>query len=313
MNKYNTYNPLTHRGYLPVRVLQYNVIDWLEKVAPDFLDDVKHEVENNGLNPGIKYHIEKSQITSSAYIDLNKGIHLYENYNQFLWTLCYSLLVIFDIGIKLPILLNKFQGSIDVENIFVKRSIALFNNGISLFSDYSDSVFYKLPNPENYNEFEKVYIEKANSIYVAALTFTLIHEFSHQYYGHLDHISFKDKAKTDELNSDDYAFDLIKHNFSNEKSFSYKVGIIAALTSLIFFDNSLKGGDEHPDPDERITKLLSQMDLNDVDNAWGIAGLAFILWSIHYTKKFELPKEASCFKELYDKILSNVSQIKRES
>lgn len=311
MNLYDTYNPLTHEGLLPIRVLPYNVIDWLEKVTPDFLDIVKYEIENNGLKPGIKYHIEKSRINTSAYIDDGKYIHLYENYNQFLWTLCYAMLVIFDRNIKIPILLKTFNGRLNVEDIFVKRAIALFKTGVSLYNEFSDGVFYELPNPEKFSEFEKIYIEKTNSIYVAALTFILIHEFSHQYYGHLDHLSSKDQSKKDEFNSDDYAFGLIKHNFGGEKGWSYRVGVIAALSSLIFFDHTLDGGDEHPDPDERLTKLLAKMELNDLSDEWGIASLSFILWSIHFNIKFELPKEVSCFKELYEKILENVAKIKK--
>ena len=313
MNKYDTYNPITHKGFLPIRVLPYNVIDWLEKVTPDFLKIVKYEVENNGLNPGIIYHLEKSTIDAIANIDKSKRIHLYENYNQFLWSLCYSLLVIFDRGIKLPILLKTFNGVMNVDDIFVKRAIALFNSGLSLFHDYSDFSFYELPNPEKFIEFEKDYIEKANSIYVAALTFILIHEFSHQYFGHLEYISKSDQSKKDELNSDDYALDLIKHNFHNEKGFSFRIGAIVALSSIIFFDDSLKGGDEHPDPDERIKNIIAKMSLNDLDDEWGIASLSFILWSIHYKRKFDLPKEVSCFKELFDKILLNVPLVKKSS
>ncbi len=313
MNSYDTYNPLTHKGYLPIRVLEYNIIDWFEKVKPDFLDDLKYEVENSGLNAGIKYHIEKSKITSSSYIDRNKSIHLYETYNQFLWTLCYALMVIFDKSIKLPVLMKTFSGRINVEDIFVKRAIAVFQTGVSLYKDYSDTVFYELPNPEKYAEFEKLYIEKTNSIYVAALTFILIHEYSHHYFGHLDQVSSKDQLKKDEFNSDDYAFGLIKQNFGSEKGWSFRVGVIAALTSIIFFDNSLEGGNEHPDPDERLSKILSQMELNDLSDESGIATLSFILWSIHYNIQFELPKEVSCFKELYEKILVNVAAIKRPS
>ena len=104
MRKYDNYNPATHNGYLPIRTLQHNLIDWFENVTPDFLQEIFYETEFNGLQKGIGYKIERQPITESSEITPQRKIWLYENYNQFLWTVSYSLIVLFDEGIQIPIL-----------------------------------------------------------------------------------------------------------------------------------------------------------------------------------------------------------------
>ena len=232
MRIYDNYNPATHFGNLPVRVLQHNIISWFENISPDFLDEAQYEIESNGLKKGIAYNIDKLPITVSAEINSDKTILLYENYNQFLWAVCYSLIVLFDEGIQIPILTGKYNGIIDYDNIHIRRAISTFKEGFNLFKSYNDFVFFELPNPEKYNEYEKEYIEKANGLFCAAMTFTMLHEFGHQYYGHLESNPTLEDSKNDELNADDFAFDKFEMKFTSEYSSTLKLGIIASLVSL---------------------------------------------------------------------------------
>ncbi len=311
MKQFDFYNPLTHKGFLPIRVLAYNALDWFENISIDFKTEILEEIKYSGLQPGIEYRIETTPIHTSAEITPENKIILYENFNQFLWCLCYSLITLFDESIHKPTLQGKYDGKFNLENPYVRRSIDVFNNGFSLFKAYRETVFFSLPNPEKYNEFDKFYIEKANGVYTAAMAFFLLHEFGHQYYKHPEYIPESNvQSKNEELSADEYAFDKMKSQFNEEKGYTNKCGIISGLTSLIFFDKTLSGGANHPDPDSRIKKLIEGMELNELDNLWGIASLSFRLWAIQYNINWELPKKVQNYKELFYISLNKVNEIK---
>ncbi len=310
MRKFDNYNPATRNGNLPIRSLQHNLIDWFENVTPDFIQEIFYETESNGLQKGIGYKIERQPITVSSEITTQRKIWMYENYNQFLWAVSYSLIVLFDEGIQIPILTGRYNGKIDYDNILIRRAIAVFKEGFNLFRNYCDWVFFDLPNPEKFIEYEKAYIEKANGIFCAAMTFTLLHEFGHQYFGHLDVYSSPEESKRDEFNADDFAYDKFATKFDTKDATTLKLGAIVALVSLAFFDDTIQGGDEHPGPDQRITAQLQKMNLDEKDNLWGVASLAFRLWSIAFNKPFDFPTEVENYKELFDLTIQTINDYK---
>ena len=310
MRKFDFYNPATHIGELPVRVLQYNFIEWFENITPDFKDEVKGEIDFNGLKAGIKYHIEKSHITECACINTNSQIELYENFNQYLWCICYSLFVLFDESIQKPMLAGKYTGKFDFNNPFVRRAVDIFSNGFDLLNTYKDWQFFQFPNPEKYNEYDKQYIEKANGVYTAAMTFILLHEFAHQYYGHLDYYPTSDESKKDECTADDYAIEKISYNFSSDRGATFKFGIVAGISSLIMLDKSLSGGDTHPDTDERLKIAIEKLKLEELDNLWGIASLTFRLWAIKYSIELDYPPVIDSYKHLFELTLEKIGKKK---
>ena len=310
MKQYDFYNPETHHGFLPVRVLQHNIIDWFENVAPDIMEEMIGETTYHGMQRAITYKIAREPIDIACEITPQKQIVMYENYNQFLWSICYSLIVLFDETIQIPILTGSYTGDIDYDNIYIRRAIALFKEGFNLFSSFNDYVFYDLPNPERYNEYEKRYIEKANGVYVSAMTFMLVHEFGHQYYGHLDINSDSEESKKDEFVVDDYAYDKISTKFGTSYDLTYKIGLVAALSALYFFDDTLQGGYYHPDPDLRLKRQLDKMGLSDLDNIWGLASLAFRFWIIVYNKSIEMPIQINNYRNLFELTLSQIQEIK---
>jgi len=313
MRQYDFYNPATHHGFLPVRVLQHNLIDWFEKAAPGILEEMIGETEFNGMQKAISYKIDRTIITDACEITPQKQIVMCENFNQFLWSTCYSLIVLFDEAIQIPILEKKYDGTIDYDNIHIKRATKLFKEGFNLFQYFNDHVFFDLPNPEKYIECEKKYIEKSNGVFVAAMTFILLHEFGHQYYGHLDYEPTQSESKNDEYVVDDYAYEKIATKFGTRYEATFKIGLVAALTSIYFFDDTLKGGDCHPDPDSRLKRQLDKMELSDRDNLWGIASLSFRLWTVAYNKTIVLPKQIENYKELFNITIEKIKEIKKTS
>lgn len=304
--EYNFYNQEIHKGELPVRVLPYNYIDWFQNVAPDFLEELKSEIEHNDLNPGLKYYVNREKITETAGISSTSEIELNENFNQYLWCICYSLLVMFVEGIEKPMHAGTYNGLFDGTNPFVQCANSVFNAGFDLLSTYKDKEFFELPNPEKYDEVDKGYIEMANGIFTAAMTFVLLHEYAHHLYGHTKFPSTSEESIKEEFAADEFAIDKIAHNFSADTAHVYKFGIIAGISSLIIMDKSLSGGDTHPDNDIRLKVAIEKMNLEDLDLLWGIASLTFTFWSTKHNIKLDLPPIVDNFKHLFDLTLESV-------
>ncbi len=310
MKQYDFYNPTTHKGYLPVRVLQFNFLEWFENISPDFKEEAKNEIDFNGLKTGLVYHFDNAPIRECACINNIRQIEIYENFNQYLWCICYSLLVLFDESIQKPMIASNYTGKLDFNNLFVRRAVDVFNNGFDLLTTYKSRQFIQLPNPEKFNEYDKAYVEKTNGVFTAAMTFILLHEFAHQYYGHLDYRPTSEESKKDEFAADEYAICKISYNFSSERKTTFKFGILAGLCSLIILDKSLSGGDTHPDTDDRIKVAMERLNLEELDNMWGIASLAFKLWANKYHIDLDLPPNVDSYKHLFKLTLEKVEEMK---
>lgn len=292
-------------GIMPVRVLSFTYVQWFIEIDASFKEDFETEIDINDFKNYLTYKIEEKPIDIVAELSNKNEIILYENYNQFLWDLNYSLIVIFEEGIHKPTLEGSFDGHI-VENIFTKESFELFFYAMSLLKNYSLKKDYRLPNPEKYTHGRKEYIEKCNGTFSSAMVFILLHEFAHQYYGHTQ-VAHEKKF---ELDADDYAFDYLSKHFEGEKGVTMQLGIVIGLSSLIFLDNSMSGGEEHPDPDSRLRRLLERMELDPTSNLWWIASLSFIMWGNYYKRKISLPGVIEDSKTLFDKIIEEVHFLK---
>ena len=119
---YDFYNYQIHKGYLPIRVLSHNFAEWFFNISPDFKAEFNFEVISNNLIEKITVNIIKSNIDEIAFIDKNTGITIHENFNQFLWSLCYSTFLIFDEGIQKPSIDKEFNGKVDFSNEIVARA-----------------------------------------------------------------------------------------------------------------------------------------------------------------------------------------------
>jgi hypothetical protein len=310
MTDYNHFNSAQHQGYLPVRVLSYNFLEWFENITPDFKDDIKSEINFNALQSGITYHIQRERITECAELTSLGKIALYENFNQYLWCICYSLSTLYDESILKPHNEGTYTGRFDLTNPWVKTAIEVFNTGFGLIDSFKEHEFFSLPNPEKYDKKDEHYIEKTNAIYTAAMTFILLHEFGHQYLGHLKYYPTNDESKKDEFTADDYAIDKMSNSFHTERGETFKIGIVAGLCSLIFLDNSLSGGNTHPDLDDRLKVAMSKLQLDELDHSWGVACLALRLWTIKYNIRIDLPAEVETHKDCFNWMIEKLAENK---
>jgi len=298
-------------GNLPVKVLKYNFLHWFERVEPDFMNELKAEVDYCGLQKHIRYNFEESKISEFAEITKNKEIILYESYNQFLWCLSYSVLVLFDEAIQKPVFARKYDGKLNIRNTYVKKAVEVFNVGMSLFSNYKKDIFYKLPNPEHFHENDRFYIERANGIFAAAMTNSMLHEFGHQFYKHTEYKpENSEQARKEEIDADEYAFDKISLRYKDKEGRTFMLGTLVSFCSMIFIDNTLKGDYSHPDPDIRIKNIIEKMDLHENDNLWAFVALIFKLWSNYYKINIDLPPIVETYKEMFYLTLENIERIK---
>jgi hypothetical protein len=297
------------RGIQPVRVLPYNIMDWFLNITPDFEGEFNFEIDSNGLNKQIVYRIDRSPIKEVAEISMQKQITIHENFNQYLWALSYSLLVLFDEGIHRPTIEGRFKGQFD-DTPHVKEAWELFKEALKFTQEYNDRIFFHYPNPETKSD--KIHVGLANGIYSASMTFILLHEFGHQYYGHLDYYpSSSEESRKDELTADDYAIDKISQTFSEQNGRTNKMGVVIGMLSLMFLSRELDGGDSHPDLDVRLKNAIEKLELDELDNLWGIASMGLNLWTGYFNHNIIIPVAGETYKELFYSTYYQLQHLKK--
>jgi len=316
LRKKTYYNPNSHQGELPIRVLQHNIINWLETVSPEFFKTLMDEISKNGLHPGIKYNVDRQNIihavsVNAASINSNREISIYETFNAYLWCICYSLLVSFDETIQKPHLKGKYTGKLDKKNEHMMAAIAVFNYGMSLKNSYS-TWDYSLPNPEKYDCKYSYYVQKANSIFVCSMFFILAHEVGHSFYNHVTYNpATAAQSLQEELDADNFAIDKVLTCKDTRLLPSLKHGAVAGMCALLFLSPKLYQNGYYPDADDRIRNVMEKLELKDLDLQWGMASLAFTLWGNHFGIDFPLPKSSENYSEIFYEILFQMNTIKK--
>ncbi|MCC5941011.1 MAG: hypothetical protein JJU37_05665 [Balneolaceae bacterium] len=310
----------SHKGVLPVRVLQHNIFHQFESTNPTFLELSRQIIKTKGLKPGIAYHSNEYPILhevdghfgQTPYVNSEKKIAIHEVFLSYIYCVSYSLIVLYDEAVAKPMrnqVAESFLYKVDEEKI--DKAEELFKYGISLITLFSDWDKERLPNPEYYDSQDTFYIERANSIFLFAINFILCHEFAHVEKEHIDKIkkgiSKVSHIKDYEKEADDRAIDLMLLGVNDHTRSSVQVGILAGLCSMLFFKKETTNS-THPDTDDRIHSFLVKINPPPEDALWGIAGLSFKLWDNQFSKNFNWPKEIDDLKELYYHIRKQIKK-----
>lgn len=322
--KVSHYNPQTHIGEQPVRVLKWNVAAQFENTYPGFAQELFALLSKHGLKPQIKYDYSADSIVRPGnpdgdllpFVDKDKYITIQETFLSFLWTMCYSHIVLFDEEVNKPAL-NRLHGghhTVDVEAARLARE--LFSYGMTLIHAYRPWDKCALPNPEAYSAEEAPYVSKASAVYMFAVNVILCHELAHIDLGHCDssgrYVSTFDSI-LDEIAADSDAVRRMLRGASDEKKkFNYGAGMLLAFTSLLLLKNTSQNR-RHPDSDDRIERVLRGLDLDDISPLWGIASLSFRLWDNFYGVRLKWPTEIKTFKDLFYLVLAEVRATKRST
>lgn len=124
-----------------------------------------------------------------------------------------------------------------------------------------------------------------NSMYTYAMTFCLLHEFSHHSLGQ----DFsKEATLNDEIEADQSAFWSMYSDLEGKLKLSAMYGIICSLVSLLFINPKLLDDGIHPKPVERIFEYYELIKDESPKYAGLLCHLLYI-WAV-YTRDDEMPK-----------------------
>lgn len=267
-----------HQGNLPVRVLAYSIIQYFQTTHLNFIDELEDEMQYNGLQSRIIYDNGEKAIDNLASISEDGIISLNEPYLAYLWCLSYAVIALkhaHDYGNSTPELTPELI-----------RAFQSLNYGCSLFSQWS-SWDVNIPNPEFCDTTVDSYIGEANGVMLLATRFILCHEYSHHYLGHTFDVTSipKDELKKEEFAADKHAFEIMMQGMGEtgpQMDATIQLGIVIGICSLFFINGCWKGGDEHPDIDERVYRLLEMLDNNPNSNCWEYGLLMLFLWNVKF-------------------------------
>lgn len=151
---------------------------------------------------------------------------------------------------------------------------------------------------------------RVNSLYVYAMTFILLHEFSHHSLGH----DLKTGGSVDDEIAADYsAFWAMYSDLEDKEQRTAKRGILCALVSLLFLNKDLKDDGIHPRPIERIFTYYDLMQDEGEDYS---ALLCYLLyaWTV-YVKDDEMPAltESISYAEALEKMKAHLMEVERKN
>jgi len=295
INHYNT----SHKGHLPIRVLQHNIIKQFETTTANFLNETLDTIKNKGLKTEICYTVNKSSYDGEKVIGpfvytKSKILNIHETFLAYLWCMTFSLYRYTDLIIS-----EQLKDDNEQKNLTDK----VFTYALSLIDGYHDWDKNSLPNPECYDKHLAADIEKTNELFLYGFNFVMCHEYSHVDLGHCDSIELTKGFLTDlekkefEQAADDNAVRLFSEGVYPGNEAATKYGVSMALSSLLFF-NSKVSKKIHPDTDMRIMNALNALQIDDNDKSWLVPCAALALWSTTHSIDLNWQEKKS-FKDLF--------------
>lgn len=279
----------------------------------------------NGLDSMIHFVDEQGGPLSTIAEIINKPILIDKDepkryvkisatYSQMLWMICSIVMRNHDsVAINYEIEQmsieehNNFLRELEIENTITRYERALLDQKV-VFSESAD-ILNKIEILSNRKlsdeEMEQLYTYdmtsdigvRVNSLYVYAMSFILLHEFSHhslnQDFNHYGAIEEEEAA-------DHNAFWTLYSDLEGNERKTALLGILCALVSLIFADPSLEDDGIHPLPIERILYFYNIVK----DESPKFAGLMchlFYTWAV-YVHDANMPQLDGSYDETFDKI-----------
>lgn len=143
-----------------------------------------------------------------------------------------------------------------------------------------------------------------NGMYVYAMTFALLHEFSHH---SLDQDFSKEATLDEEDAADQYAFWTMYSDLNGDHKLTAMYGIICSLVSLLFINPELIDDGIHPKPVERIFKYYELIKDENPKYAGLLCHLLYT-WAV-YTRDNDMPKWDRPYNELIYLIKAHLLEI----
>jgi hypothetical protein len=149
---------------------------------------------------------------------------------------------------------------------------------------------------------------RVNSLYVSAISFILLHEFSHHSLNH----DLKQMGTINEEEAADHnAFWTLYFDLDGKDRNSALLGILCALVSLIFIETSLKDDGVHPLPIERIFYFYDVIKEENTKYAALMCHL-FYAWAV-YTHDENMPPLEAPYEDTIEKIRTYMLEIEHNN
>jgi hypothetical protein len=155
---------------------------------------------------------------------------------------------------------------------------------------YSNEIMFKeytpwpptLPNPENTEDHNIEHIGKVNAIFLGAVQIILFHEFSHIILGHVE-LNETDIQKRRQMEFDADGFSIqVFVTYTTFGEMTRNIAIICAISSLSFGNTKKNDKSFHPEPEDRLTRILEYLNYPNNSFLWGQAWWAFMEWQIYF-------------------------------
>lgn len=288
------------------------------KILEDRLDEYKKEVLAN-LNLTqyenvFDFDYSESAIQTGPFAGIDKRIKIEETFQSFIWIWSYCLMTLYDEGIAKPRLKQPNSTS------KIKQAFILLEYGYTLTNSFKKWDL-NLPNPQEYDISDAYYVEKTNAVYIFAMNQIFLHEIGHIQNGDIDklidsiagkyNITLKER-KSFEYEADKFAYKQLADGIKNPiYSKTIEFGIISGFSALIMFQSSLRDySGQYPDADERYKLAVESLNIQEEDNLWGIACLAWKLWSNKNSRDLKWALEYETYKELFQSTVLKANDFK---
>lgn len=296
----------------PVHKLNDNISKLLSQIKSAQISEQIQE----GLHNEIQWEDCDGMITDIARLDCLNRVHLSSAYCQFLWIICDIAIKTYD-AIVFKLELEQLKPELaealikelndcnkTSEEYVVMREIYSLEKVLKETFDEFTIASYLRQNKVSNDVLEKLnkidmgssYSVKTNSVFSYGIVFILLHELAHFRFKH--HIP----NKKDESDADNLAFWDLYFDVPKEEKITASLGILSALSSLLFFSDDLKGDDQHPDEDQRIFEIFDYVK-NDCNNYSGVLVQFFKLWAFDMGRK-DFPTMSNT--ESFDQMLSKI-------
>ncbi len=309
--------------YFPIYKLNEAITESLQKIISldivqgisDGLDSMIHFVDEQGGPLSTIAEIAEKKVLMNEN-EPKRYVTISAAYCQMLWMICSIVLRNHDsVSINCEIKkmsqeeYSEFQQELLVDNVVTRCECSLldrdkvFSDSVDMLNKIEILIQKKLSN----EEIEQLYTydmvsdigTRINSLYVYAMSFELLHEFSHH---SLNHDLNQTGTRKEEEEADHNAFWTLYSDLKGAERKTALLGILCALVSLIFVNTSLEDDGIHPLPIERIFHFYDI--IKEEDNKFaGLICHLFYAWAV-YSHDETMPRLDKSYEETIEKIRS---------
>jgi len=289
-----SYGLLDEPGDQPIRIFYPHLQSQFEEINEELKGAFPHL-------PNIRLSFLTENIACIGPSCTPAKIEIHDTFLSMVWGIIYGVLI------NAPIRDDKTE-------LDGKAAEELLAYSLRLLSEYSEWDKIRLPNPELHEKDSKHLIGKSNIIFWCALNFIINHEFAHIALGHFDsenQLSSLDK----EYEADSFAMTQLMAKYKNsiEEPLA-QMGVISALSAILYCTYDAGGGSIHPDPHHRLSKVLEKLDQSKNKGVFVIAMWFIIDWGMKFNAYWKLwpGKFSGNMKQAYNQSLFYLENLQKE-